>query len=41
VVFWTVLGMANTGVADLKADEPVLVEDLHPAIPADEVGAAP
>ena len=41
VVFWTVLGMANTGVADLKLEEPVPAEDLHPAAPADEVAAIP
>ena len=41
VVFWTVLGLANRSLAELKADEPVTVADLQPALPADEVAASP
>jgi hypothetical protein len=41
VVFWIVLGLANRGLAELKADEPVPVADLQPALPADEVAASP
>ncbi|MEO6875266.1 MAG: O-antigen ligase family protein [Opitutaceae bacterium] len=41
VVFWVVLGVANRHLTDLPADETVLVEDLQPAIPADEVAASP
>jgi hypothetical protein len=41
VVFWTVLGLANRSLGELKADEPVPVEDLQPALPADEVAASP
>lgn len=41
VVFWTVLGLANRELAELKADEPVPVADLQPALPADEVSASP
>jgi len=40
VVFWTALGLANAGLTDLPADEPVLAEDLQPAAPPDEVAAS-
>jgi hypothetical protein len=40
VVFWTALGLANAGLTDLPADEPVLAEDLQPAVPPDEVAAS-
>ena len=41
VVFWTVLGLANRGMGETKADEPVPVADLQPVLPADEVAASP
>ena len=41
VVFWTVLGMANRGLADLRLEEPAPVADLQPAAAADEVAASP
>jgi hypothetical protein len=41
VVFWIVLGLANRGLGEQKADEPVPVADLQPALPVDEVAASP
>lgn len=41
VVFWTVLGLANRRLAEIKAEEPVAVADLQPAAPADEVAVSP
>lgn len=40
VVFWTVLGLANRSLGEQPADEPVLVADLQPALPEDEVTAS-
>ena len=41
VVFWTVLGLGNRRLAELRAEEPVTVADLQPVLPADEVAASP
>jgi hypothetical protein len=41
IVFWTVLGMANRGLADRRLAEPAPVADLQPALPTDEVAASP
>jgi len=39
VVFWTVLGLANQSLGEMRLEDPVPVADLHPAAPADEVPA--
>ncbi len=41
VVFWIALGLANRGLGEQKADEPVPVVDLQTALPVDEVAASP
>ncbi len=41
VVFWSVLGLANRTLAEVPADETVVVADLQPDLPADEVAASP
>ena len=41
VVFWTVLGLANRALAEIKVDDPVPVAVLQPEVPPDEVAAAP